>query len=160
MLPHAPRTPARSPSASWFHLSRSLSLLVHTSTTFELDSITRNLPEDLSTRTAQHYEMLPLSTTCPADRIDVCKPVVVGAIWKSPDTLAPSRLRIKICVQLLEVGRCPDQEFVVACFTIRHREHPFRGVDRCSRFPEMQCLSRSWERESWRGSFHHQSFFM
>ena len=45
--------------------------------------------------------MLPLSRTCSTDMIDLCSPLFLGAIWKSPVTLTPSRVRKQIAVRSL-----------------------------------------------------------
>ena len=86
MLAQAPRTLARSP----WHLastcpSRSLCLSVRLQSVQTIDLVEDVAPE------LRHKMLLPLAATCPTDIIDICMPVVNGAIQKSRDTLTPSR---------------------------------------------------------------------
>ena len=108
VFPQAPRTLARSPSASWFHLSQWLSLLIcrpsactHHPIRVLVTSL-KIVPPGL-----QNTMTLPLSATRSTVMIDLCKQVVLGAIWKSPDTLTPSSVRMKIGVLPVVVSRCP-----------------------------------------------------
>ena len=94
--------------------------------------------------------MLPRSATCPTGMIDLCNPVVLGAIWRSPDTLTSSRVRMKLFARPDVVNRCPVADLsstqsdkvcwhtdvaapasirnsFLICFTTRHIEHPSRG---------------------------------
>ena len=58
--------------------------------------------------------MLPLSHFWPTDVLDLCKPVSLGAIRKSPATLIASRVRKQNVVLPVVVNRCPVADLASA----------------------------------------------